>query len=171
VPPLTAERLRELLDYDPETGFFCWRVQRGPCKPGEPAGCLNKRWNALYIRIDGPLYFSHRLAFLWMLGHWPKNEVDHFDGNRANNSWANLRDVTRQQNEQNHSRAKGNNPHLGVGWSKSKKKWRAYINAGDGRKFLHLGYFATPEEARAAYVAAKRMLHYKGRLTKKADDP
>jgi hypothetical protein len=158
---LTKEIVEQLLAYDPETGEFRWRVSRGSVAAGSVAG---------YLRVDGYLrvavfnrrYLAHRLAFLLMTGQWPPEQIDHKDGDPSNNRWENLRAATHSENMHNQKRAHRNNVafgFLGVSPSVGNKKnpWRAAIRL-EG-KLRHLGYFYTPEEAHAAYIAAKRELH------------
>lgn len=159
---LTAQRLRDLLDYDPDTGVFTYRVNHGLMKAGTPAGCPMKRGNHS-IGIDRRRYATHRLAWLYMRGEWPHGEIDHVDGNPLNNAWANLREVNSAQNKQNQRRARVDNQSgfLGVHFHGPDKygraRWRARIQLA-GRS-IHVGLFATAEEAHAAYVEAKRRLH------------
>ena len=92
-----AERVRELLDYNPETGDFI-SLGRGRGRGSRYFGCV-----VGYRRPDGYVavyfgkkqYLAHLLAWLWMTGEWPKNDVDHINRNRSDNRWSNLRDVTR----------------------------------------------------------------------------
>jgi len=97
---LTAERVRELLHYDPELGWFMWAVDRGPFKAGSVPGTMDER-GYVRIEIDGKSYRAHQLAWLWMTGAWQSYEIDHEDRNRANNKWTNLRLATRRQQMQN----------------------------------------------------------------------
>jgi hypothetical protein len=117
---LGSSRLKELMSYDPDTGLFCRLVKtsnRGPVGPVE--GCEMHGYRG--IRIDGRLYYSHRLAWLYMNGVWP-SEIDHIDGNTANNRWSNLREVTSSQNKINRSCGKLNrNLPKGVIWHKKSK--------------------------------------------------
>src|SRR5574343_703057 len=97
---VTYERLRQLLTYNPTSGEFVWNESRG-CRPaGAVAGRLGERgyWQ---IRIDRRLYQAHRLAWMYMTGQWPPDEIDHKDGAEANNVWANLRTATRSENMTN----------------------------------------------------------------------
>jgi hypothetical protein len=155
---LTAERLRELLHYDPNTGVFTWAQQLSPIRPvGSVAGSTSS-FSYIEICIHGRRYYAHRLAFLWVLSEWPQHQVDHIDGDRANNKWNNLRDITNAENKQNRrSATKGSFTGL-LGVSRCRDKFKAEINVPMvGRK--HIGVFSTPEEAHAAYVEAKRRLH------------
>ncbi len=157
---LTQSRLKEILDYDAETGIFKWSKSCGHSFAGKEAGCPSRGY--LTIRIDGQLYFAHRLAWLYAYGEMPSNFIDHRDHKKSNNRIDNLRDVTKQGNGQNQIKAliTSRTGFLGVykdNTARLKKKFKAQINV-DG-KTLTLGRFATPEEAHAAYITAKRIHH------------
>ena len=88
---LTAARLRELLQYDPETGVFTRLVKTSNgIKVGDVAGTADARGYIL-IRVDGWLHLAHRLAWLHMTCEWPKGMIDHINGVRDDNRWSNLR--------------------------------------------------------------------------------
>ena len=154
---LTAERLRELLHYEPETGAFTWRRDAGTARAGRVAGTMDKGY--VRIGIDGDIHKAHRLAFLYVNGRWPLGEVDHLDGARSNNAWPNLRDVSRTVNQQNQRKAhrRGGSGLLGVSLHKATGKWRARVWVGDGNKSL--GLFDTRDAAHEAYIHAKREFH------------
>jgi hypothetical protein len=171
VSTLTVDRLREVLNYDPETGKFTW-LRRSIDQL--PTVCHGKIWNVrwagmvagslckeyLAISIDKRLHKAHRLAFLWMTGKWPENEVDHINGKKVDNRWVNLRDVDHRTNSQNSRRARSNNKStglLGAYFDKSCGRFSSTIYV-DG-KWRWLGYFETAEAAHSAYVKAKRELH------------
>lgn len=98
---LTAERLRHLLDNSPASGVFIWRISPSPrVKPGEIAGAVNDR-GYIKIKIGGKHIPAHRLAFLWMTGQEPTDQVDHINGIRSDNRWGNLRLATPSQNQWN----------------------------------------------------------------------
>lgn len=155
---LTQSRLKELLDYDPETGVFTRRTMRGGYPAGTRAGT---RHNAGYwqIVVDRKFHLGHRLAFLWMTGAWPEHEVDHINGDRSDDRWVNLREQTHQQNIHNMGALPRHNTSgfLGVDWVKKVGAWRANITVN--RKLKFLGHFPTPELAHAAYLKAKDELH------------
>ena len=153
---LTAERLREVLSYDPETGVFTWFAARGSGKVGSVAGCLAKDGYRV-IRIDRQRYLASRLVWLYTTGSWPKFEIDHKNGIRDDDRWVNLRDVTRSENQQNLRRALSNSTTGFLGVSRHQGNFQAQIRL-DG-KSRYLGTFSTPEEAHAAYLNAKRGLH------------
>jgi hypothetical protein len=154
--PLTAERLRNLLHYDPHTGQFTWLAKaRGGVTVGYVTGYRSKRGD-IVITVDYVQRKAHRLAWLYMTGEWPKEDIDHKNGNSADNRWVNLREATVSQNLAN-QRIRSNNTSgfKGVTWDKAKRKWAAQIRV-KGRH-IHIGRFASAEEAHSAYCdAAKR---------------
>lgn len=160
---LTAARLRELFAYDGDTGVFHRLTSRGPTKPGPVTPCFDSHGYQV-IRVDYKLYRAHRLAWLYMHGCWPSGDIDHIDGNRANNRAENLRDVTRSENCQNLRAAQAHSTTgiLGVSKVDKSSQWRARISANGSTK--HLGCFPSQEAAHAAYLAAKRGLHPAGTL-------
>jgi hypothetical protein len=155
---LSAERLRELFDYDPEVGDFVRKVTRKGrrARIGAIAGADTGQ-GYIAISIGDYLYKSHRLAFLYMLGRWPLDEVDHINGVRNDNRWRNLREVTSAQNTHNQRAAHRNNStgYLGVKFYGG--SYRAAINFRGRRTYI--GSFDTGEAAHAAYVKAKQELH------------
>jgi len=155
---LTAERLREALSYDQETGIFTWLVSPNfRVKVGDAAGC-GHHTGYRRIVIDGVSHQAHRLAWLYVQGYFPTNIMDHINGDRADNRIFNLREATDAENNQNKiSSRNSTSKYLGVSWSKQRNKWLATIHVN--RKQRYLGQFATEEEAYAAYCAAKAEFH------------
>lgn len=151
---LTQSRLRELLHYDPDTGWFTWRVQlNGRAPVGSRAGTIKKRGNR-EIKIDGKLYQSGRLAFFYVTGRWPKPEIDHRDGDPDHDRWSNLREASHGQNQQNKRlyRGKKRDTPKGVSWHKGIGLYVARISVD--KKTIALGTFETAEEAGDAYARA-----------------
>lgn len=143
---LTQSRLKELVHYDPLTGVFTWLVAlSNRVKVGDVIGCLNGE-GYLYGRVDGPLYLIHRLAFLYITGAFPPEDVDHENHDRADNRWTNLRHATRTENLQNQRLSqRSTSGHTGVHWCKDRKKWLAHVRVNGKSK--HLGYFTKKSDA------------------------
>lgn len=153
---LTAQRVRELLDYDPETGLLTWRVTRGKARVGAVAGHV--RDDYIVLGIDGRSHLAHRLAWLHAYGSLPVHQIDHRDGDTYNNRLVNLRDVTGSVNQQNKKHARADNKTGLLGVTSVKNGWyRATIKAGGKQR--HLGRFRAEQDAHQAYLAAKRQLH------------
>ena len=151
---ITAEQIRETLTYDPLSGSLRWLVTRGAARYGAVAGTLRPD-GYRQIKIDGRTYKAHRLAWLHAHGVWPDDEIDHVNGDRADNRIANLRKATWIENQWNARRRVDNTSGFkGVSWHKENTRWRADIRVNG--KAMGLGYHDTPEEAHAAYVAAAR---------------
>ena len=157
--PLTIERLREVLDYCPETGLFTWRVSTSNRMPiGSAAGSLKPN-GYVAVNIDGKRYQAHRLALFWVSGIEPKAQaVDHKDRNPSNNKFTNLREATREENMQNASLSKANlSGYKGVSWVPDRQKWQVYITIRNKR--LPLGRFYNISDAVAARQKAEVELH------------
>ncbi len=148
---LTAERLREVLDYSPDTGIFKWRVRlpHSRATAGSSAGTINQD-GYRQIAIDNKCYVAHRLAWLYVYGHWFAGGLDHIDCDRSNNRLKNLRAATPSQNRAN-SRLRRNSK-SGLKGVSFNYGWRAFITINGIQH--RLGRFSTPEEAHAAYCAA-----------------
>lgn len=96
---LIASRLRELLNYEPATGRFTRIVaQSNRSRVGDPVGSINKSDGFLYACVDGKCYALHRLAYLYMVGQWPPDQITHINDVRSDNRWENLRQTTKQEN-------------------------------------------------------------------------
>ncbi len=165
-PIISVERLRELLDYDPDTGVFTRKLSTSRAgKAGSIAGCL-KPDGYVHIKISGKSYGAHRLVWLWVYGKWPYAEIDHINRIRNDNRLCNLREASPSENQQNHRKENRSSRSrlLGAHWNKAgnKYKWRAQIVV-KGQKF-HLGLFETAEAAHEAYLTAKRTHHPHGMI-------
>lgn len=157
---LTAEALKAQLHYDPTTGIFT-RVMNStrPDLIGKAAGTLRPASTGYQtISVARKRYYAHRLAWLYMTGEWPQI-IDHINGDRTDNRWANLRSVTQVVNAQNVHGAQSDNKSgfLGAHFCKTTGRYRAMLRVG--KKYMHLGRFDTAQEAHAAYVEAKRQHH------------
>lgn len=149
---LTQKRLKEILDYDPETGIFTYAKNHGRMKKGDRAGNINSH-GYVNIKVLDRLWKAHRLAFFYMEGDTP-GAVDHINHVRTDNRWINLRPADRAINGKNQRMGSNNKSGVtGVFWHKSAKKWVAQIRVN--RKRVHLGSFASFDDAVAARKEAE----------------
>ncbi len=150
--------LQNILEYDPETGVFSWKIRRGyPSQwndrySGNIAGQIteNGYW---VITIDYKSYRAHRLAWVYMYGELDQYmEIDHINGDRLDNCLSNLRLATKSKNMAN-SRGKSRSG-LPKGVERNKKRFSSRIMI-DGNR-INLGTYDTPEEAHIHYSNALR---------------
>ena len=153
---ISIERIRELFDYDPLTGIVTRRKYLASnAQVGAIVGSINSD-GYLACDVDERSIKVHRLCWAHYYGTWPEEQVDHRDGIRTNNSIANLREATNQQNQFNRGPTKRNKHGLrGVQFRDG--RWVARIRTGDHQ--IHLGSFKTKEEAAAAYDSRAKELH------------
>jgi hypothetical protein len=155
---LSHDRLKEVLIYSPLSGGWTWRKDMGANKiKGLAAGGVDKSDGYHYIQIDGKLYKSSRLAFLYLYGYFPENEVDHIDRDRSNNTWSNLKEVSRSCNMRNTGLFSTNKTGVkGVFWDKGHKRWQSQVTVNNTRKLI--GRYKTFEEAVLYRLAAEQCL-------------
>lgn len=155
---LTAARLREVLDYNPETGVFRWRVnRRGFVRAGDVAGTINGS-GYRQIRVDRTIHNAARLAWLHVHGEFPPHEVDHRNLVRNDDRLVNLRPATHGQNTANQRKRSDNaSGFKGVSLHSRTGKWQAHVRARGEHRYL--GLFASAEEAAIAYRVAAAELH------------
>lgn len=154
---LSAEELKALLHFDPDTGVFTRAVSLRRWKAGGIAGSINRSgyWQ---IRVKGRNRYGHRLAWLYVYGCLPEEQIDHINGNRLDNRISNLRKASQGENNQNRvSQVGSSSRFLGVSWNRHLNKWHAYISKNRKRK--HLGFFDNEEDAGLAYIRAKLEIH------------
>lgn len=156
---LTQDYMKELLSYDAETGYFRWRKAWGRRRMNVPAGCVNVRDGGyIVIGIDGVVHQAHRLAWLYMFGRLPHEQIDHINGDRGDNRLANLRECSHCQNHKNVKRPSHNTSGFkGVHFHPQGNKWRARIKSNG--KHYSLGLYHSKEQAHAAYCAAAERFH------------
>lgn len=153
---LSQNRLKELLHYDPETGVWTWLSKNGTKRP-QAGSVSNQGRSAGYrrITIDGESYYSSHLVFLYMIGEFPKEEIDHIDRDRGNDRWINLRKTNHIKNCQNRGNRNDNKSgYPGVSYNKQYGKWKADITVDKQR--IYLGKFHTLEDAIAARKFAEK---------------
>jgi hypothetical protein len=153
---ITCAELKELLDYDPSTGVFRWKISPSNNIPVGMIAGSNRSYGYVKISVKSKKYWAHRLAWLWVYGSFPVKHLDHINGICNDNRIDNLRECNDLENAQNVKMPKHNTSgYMGV--SRNGNRWRAVIkNKGKNR---YLGYYNTPEEAHQAYIIAKAQLH------------
>ena len=151
------EKIKTLLLYDPLTGFFTWKVNRkGSAKIGMKAGWRHGG-GYVALRVDNHEYLAHRLAWALHYGEPPEDaQIDHINGNRSDNSIANLRLASHSENCWN-SKARSHNKSGIKGIRKRGSKWHVRIRHNGITYWL--GSYDTPEKAKAAYDAAALKCH------------
>lgn len=161
---LTAEEVRERLEYDTDLGILRWRYN--PSRPkewntrraGKAAGFVDTVNGNVQVRIDDRLYLGYRLIWLIVTGEWPKVEIDHINGVRTDNRLKNLREATHAENSRNRGRQKNNQSgFLGVCFRPHHGKWEARINLDGKTVWRH--YATTAQEASAARREALPKFH------------
>lgn len=151
---VNQEQLKAFVHYNPETGVF---VRLIGAKTGAVAGGVNSHGYTL-INVNGRSYRAHRLAWLYIYGVWPKQQIDHVNNVRTDNRISNLREATQSQNKANTGAYVNNTSgHKGVSWDKSKNKWYAKIRMDGKQKYL--GLFTDINAAVEAYKKAAELYH------------
>jgi HNH endonuclease len=153
---IADDDLLRLLSYDPSTGEFSWRVDRGKVRAGSIAGRIDssgyKQLCVKYRRI-----LAHRLAWFFVHGKWPSGQIDHINRERLDNRIENLRVADIYEQRQNRLRPSKSSKSGLLGVRKEGKKWRSTITVYGERH--HLGMFDSPEIAQLKYLEAKKQLH------------
>lgn len=147
---LEVDLIKEYLAYNPDNGHFTWsKSNNKKIKVGSRAD-INSNHGYKRIQVCGKRYLAHRLAFVFMLGRFPINLVDHINLETNDNRWVNLREANYLQNQFNRGIRRSNTSgKRNVWWSPQHKKWRTGIYINGKRK--HIGCFTTVEEASNAY--------------------
>lgn len=159
---LDQEQLKQYVHYDSATGVFTRAVSRGGnqfgaqfsrWKVGDVMGFVNSR-GYRRISISGKIYQAHRLAWLYHYGAWPKDQIDHINGNRCDNRIDNLREVTNAENGKNTSRHRGNKTGVsGVHIHSQNGNYVAQIRVSN--RLIHLGCFDNIFDAACARKSAE----------------
>lgn len=155
------EVLRAKFDYDPETGRFTYRQVKGCTAVGKDVTHVSLRG---YVTLSSgrKTYQAHRVAWLFMTGHWPEADIDHINRIRTDNRFCNLREATRSQNLANCPvRSDSSTGFKGVHkkpGNRAKPFWATIKSNGEVR---HLGYYATAEAAHEAYMQAAKQIYGK----------
>jgi hypothetical protein len=161
---ITAEFLRQVLSYDSDTGIFRWNEDRGRgAKKGDIAGSScdgfrNGGGGYTYIGVAGKTYSAHRLAWLYVYGEFPSEQIDHVNMDRRDNRITNLRKASRVQNMGNRARPRNNTSGAkGVSFNKNAGKWLVSIQVA--KKPMYIGLFVSKENAMVAYELAAYLHH------------
>lgn len=155
---MDQKTLKDVLKYEPDTGHFYWLKDSQRVRAGQKAGTLSLGYIRIYVASGRHL--AHRLAWLYMLGEWPPDQIDHINGNRSDNRWRNLRPASNSQNNVNRRKPSiiPSSGYRGVAYDKRRGHWYAQIKVN--RKHIYLGRFEDPKKASLAYQEAAR--HYFG---------
>lgn len=172
--PISVTKVRKELTYNPETGLFV-RNERSPCDftpngqlsseslcksyntryANKPAITAKNRGGYLIGRVCGRNVFAHRIAWAYMTGAWPEEDIDHINGDRSDNRFENLREVSRTENLKNRGLCKRNKSgEIGIYWGADRGKWRVELMN------IKIGSFDTKEEAIKARDEAKENLGF-----------
>lgn len=158
-PVPLQQDIKSVLDYNPDTGIFIWKIRRQKAfnKSGKIAGAKGKK--SICIILQDKSYPAHRLAWVYFYGNvlTEKEQVDHINGNPFDNRISNLRLATHAQNCSNARKWKGKLLPKGVSKQTKGDKYRARLQVG--KDTIHIGTFDTPEEAHAAYCEAAKKHH------------
>lgn len=174
----SARVLRRLLSYDPATGDLMWRSRPLWMFKGSTPGYRRRAWTAwtkryanqpafktvsnqgyLVSTLFNQTFTAHRIIYCLQTGEWSSTEIDHINGNRADNRWCNLRAVSKTDQQRNMCRSRRNTSgQTGVYWSKAARKWAARIGSKSGS--IHLGLYDTLEGATLARKQAEQELGY-----------
>jgi hypothetical protein len=155
---ITIEDLRAVLNYDPDTGVFTWRDGVRWCRAGSRAGYVCRTYGYHMLKVNQRKCRAHHLAWLYVHGRWPSDEIDHINGDRADNRIANLREANRTQNLYNTVCKSNSRSGLkGAFYDSSRGAWFSSIRLNGKR--VHLGMFDSAESAHAAYCEVANNAH------------
>jgi hypothetical protein len=154
---LTHELVKEYFYYDEHTGVLTWKKSHRSALIGKEASQPRKD-GYRHVHFKSSSHLAHRLIWLFVHGNHASNFIDHINHDRADNRIANLRLVSRKQNNENKSKSEGKSSKFkGVTFRKDQQKWTAQICTNYKQK--HLGYFESEELAHVAYLKAAEELH------------
>ena len=160
---LTYERVKELFNYDPETGALIWIKKSAPqansVKIGMTAGCVNKLSGYIDINYNHKTYKAHRIIYMYMTGNFPDGCIDHINGVKDDNKWMNLREATNTDNNRNKCTHKNNTSGvMGVRFRKDRNTWIAEICSKS--KVIRIGSFKKKINAIIARKEAEKKYGY-----------
>lgn len=150
------DKLKQELNYDPETGLFTW-ARIGIGRPRSKKAGSRKPDGYIVIRVMGYQISGHRLAWAFTYGSFPEKYLDHINGNPEDNRIENLRLASPSQNISN-SRLRQDNP-TGVKGVRRKPNGRWHARIKHNYREIHIGVYDTLEDARDAIQKARESLH------------
>lgn len=157
---INLEYINEYLTYDASTGNLYQLKKRPKIQVGSLAGGINKK-GYRYIQLNGRKYPSHHIVWFIETNSFPQKQIDHIDGNKTNNKFSNLREVTNKQNTENRGKQKNNKTgYKGVSFNNRLKKYVAQIQHNN--KPIHIGVYQNSYDAHLAYEEKAKELftHY-----------
>jgi hypothetical protein len=164
----SIEYLHKRLRYEPETGKLFWRDCEDMPKhwrsrfAGKEAFTPKTGHGYLHGRLAGKKIYAHRMVWAIYYGEWPQEQLDHINGDRADNRIFNLREVSNTENAKNRGLMSNNKSGVcGVYWCKANQNWTASVKINGKNK--HLGSFSDISEAKAARAKAQIALGYSKR--------
>lgn len=147
----------ELFSYDAESGKLRYKINRKQCPAGTEAGSIHRTGYRM-VSVDHCQYLVHRLIWFLVTDSWPKNQIDHINGNRADNRITNLREATNAQNMLNSTARKTSSSGIkNVYYQASHKKWRVRIRI-DGKP-KSFGLYTNQSDAEKVAIAARNQFH------------
>lgn len=151
---MDATLARSLWQYDAENGRLLWirPPKGGRAREGSEAGTIDV-YGYRVVRYKGKGYKVHRIVWLMVTGEFPEGVIDHIDGDRQNNRWTNLRDVSWLENSHNSRPRGGLSGVRGVSWFSQYGKWKASFTLAGVHYFV--GYYDSVDPARAALERAR----------------
>jgi len=153
---MTQSELLTLLEYNPETGLIKYKNPAwNQCKDWFP-GLLGSHGYYM-IQYKRKSYLVHRLAYLYMVGKFPVEVIDHINSNKKDNTWKNIRDASYTQNALYKTKASRNSKSGILGVTPHRDGFTAQCKV-QGKK-IHLGKYKTKEEAEEAYLYFKNAIN------------
>lgn len=157
---ISHEDLKELLDYDPLTGIFKRKKSKFSNLIGKPAGTLNSIGYMVLVLggRKGHSYLLHRLAWFYVTGEWPKNQIDHVNRIRSDNRFENLRECSGSENSWNKGAQSNSKTGVrGISWVKARKKWVVKLNKG--REVVYVDFFEDFKQAKEAWEIKSKEIY------------
>jgi hypothetical protein len=154
---ISHDELLRILRYEKDTGLFFWNAPRPKIRVGQQAGYLHHK-GYVNLEINGKHYAAHRLAWFYCTGKWPTDQVDHINCDKSDNRIDNLREAANGQNQTN-TQIRNKLGCKGVIYRKSLKQKPFIAKIRHSKKDIHIGCFATLEEAADAYKDFAKKLH------------